>query len=323
MGLGGYIARRIAYNLIILFMIAVINFILFRLIPTDPVAIVVAGRYVKPAQIAALTKLYGLDKSLYQQFFDYIYAMFTFQFGVSFSNGDAVINGILPRIPGTLELLIPSTIISIIIGILIGVVSASRRGGIFDGFVQALSLFTYALPVFWLGFVFLLVFFVGLHWFPSGGISSQNPPPIGLLDTIIDRLSHLTLPTLCLVLISVGGWALLARNSLLEVLTDDYIVTAKAKGLANRAVLYHHAFRNALLPVVTQIAITFGFILSGAVLTETVFSWYGLGRYVFLSLQSLDYPVLQAIFFLIAVTVVFANFIADIAYAFLDPRIRY
>ncbi len=322
MGLGSYILKRTAYNLLILLLIAVVNFILFRLIPSDPVSIFIGGRILRPNQIAALVRIYGLDKPLWEQFVYYLYGMYTFHFGYSFQNASPVIDEIAARIGPTVLLLGLSTVISIIIGVLVGVVSAARRGGVFDAGVQALSLFTYALPAFWLGYVFLLVFYVNLQWFPGFGTVDNTLVP-GTIAYVTNLMWHLALPTTVLVLISVGGWALLMRNSLLEVLTEDYIVTARAKGLPERTVLYRHATRNALLPVVTQVALTFGFILSGAVLTETVFTWNGLGTYIFRAVTSLDYPVLQAVFFLIAITVVLANFIADIVYGFLDPRIRY
>ncbi len=322
MGLGNYLIKRTAYNLLILLLIAIVNFIIFRLIPADPVSIFIGGRFLKPNQIAALIRIYGLDQPLYIQFVDYIYGMYTLNFGYSFATQAPVIEGISHRIGPTLVLIGASTTISIILGLFIGVISAARRGGVFDAGVQAISLFTYALPAFWLGYIFLLFFYVNLHWFPGFGYVNSDIP-YGSIAYIADLLWHLTLPTLTLVLITVGGWALLMRNSLLEVLTEDYIVTARAKGLPERTVLYKHATRNALLPVVTQVALTFGFILSGAVLTETVFTWNGLGTYIFKAVTQLDYPVLQAVFFLIAISVVLFNFAADVVYGFLDPRIRY
>lgn len=322
MGLGNYLIKRTAYNLLILLLIAVVNFIIFRLIPADPVSIFIGGKFLRPNQVAALIRLYGLNQPLYIQFVDYIYGMYTLNFGYSFSTQAPVIEGISQRIWPTLVLIGASTTISIILGVFIGVISAARRGGVFDAGVQAISLFTYALPAFWLGYIFLLFFYVSLHWFPGFGYVNSDLP-YGSIAYITDLLWHLTLPTLTLVLITIGGWALLMRNSLLEVLTEDYIVTARAKGLPERTVLYKHATRNALLPVVTQVALTFGFILSGAVLTETVFTWNGLGTYIFKAVVQLDYPVLQAVFFLIAISVVIFNFAADIVYGFLDPRIRY
>lgn len=323
MGYGSYLIKRTFLNILVLFAVITLNFIIFRLIPANPVALFAAGRNLRPEQIAALFREFGLDKPLYVQFILYFKGMLTFNFGFSYHNGAIISTEIMQRLPGTLILLVPSTVISIIIGILIGVVGASRRGSIFDTGIQALSLFTYALPAFWLGILFLLTFYVGLHWFPSGGLQSAGVTGSNPLPYFMDQLWHLTLPMLVLIIISVGGWSLLARNSILEVLSDDYIITARAKGLPERTVLYKHAFRNAILPIVTQIALTFGFILSGAVLTETVFSWPGLGRYIFLAVNFLDYPVLQAMFFLIGLSIVIANFLSDIAYGLLDPRVRY
>lgn len=255
--------------------------------------------------------------------------MLTFQFGVSFQNGVPITTQIIQqqRLQNTLLLLGSSTIIAIIIGIVIGIVASARRGSFLDSFSVTASLSTFALPTFWIGLVLILVFAEGLHWFPPGGIapasfSIPGAAPDALTQFLV-HLQYLTLPALTLTLFSYGGFVLLTRATMLESLNEDYIVTARAKGLSNRVILFRHAFKNASLPVVTNAALAFGGILAGAIITETVFAWPGLGFWLFQAVQSKDFPVMQAMFYLIALTVIAANFIADVLYGVIDPRIRY
>ena len=255
--------------------------------------------------------------------------MLTFQFGTSFQNGLPISTQIIQqeRLQNTLLLLGTSTILAIIIGVFIGIVASSRRGSFLDSFSVTASLSTFALPTFWIGLVLILVFAEGLHWFPAGGvipvsfsIPGQTPP---LLDQLLIRVQYLFLPALTLTLFTYGGFVLLTRATMIEALNEDYIVTAKAKGLSQRVILFRHAFKNASLPVITASALAFGGILAGAIITETVFAWNGLGYWLFQAVQTKDYPVMQAMFYIISLTVIAANFIADIAYGIVDPRIRY
>ncbi len=317
-----WLVRRTVYLMITIFIIASINFVIFRLMPGDPVSMLVAERILKPEMIDEVRRMFGLDKPLWEQYILYIKNLLTGYLGYSFYWRRPVLTIVLERLPNTIMLLGVSTIIAIIIGIVLGIIAASRRGSKVDVTVVTTSLLFYAVPVFWIGMILLLTLAVYIPLFPIGGTMSR-PPPEEPLASLLDFLWHMTLPALCLVLIQFGSFALLMRNSLLEALTEDYVVAARAKGLPEKKVLYAHAFRNAVLPIVSAAAISFGFIVGGATLTETVFSWFGVGRLIYEAVLQRDYPVLQGVFFIITLSVVLANFAADILYAVLDPRIKY
>jgi len=254
--------------------------------------------------------------------------MLTFQFGYSYYTGNPIYGEIGSRLGNTLTLCITAEIIAIIIGLFLGVIAAQRRAGIFDFFSSLAAIVTNSLPIFWVAMLLILIFSLTLGWFPQAhsipvewtlvGRWPTNP-----LDEFVGRLQHLVLPATALVIILAGSYFLLTRASMIEVLSEDYLVTARAKGLRERTILFKHAFKNASLPVITYIAVEFGFMLSGATLTETVFVYPGLGLWIWQSIQYRDYPALQAIFFLIAICVIAANFIADLVYGVIDPRIKY
>jgi peptide/nickel transport system permease protein len=262
-------------------------------------------------------------------FWRYIANSFTGNFGYSFVSRRPVVDEIMARLPNTLLLMGTASIVSIIIGIWSGVKVATDPGSRKDVGAVTVALFIYSLPIFWLGMVFLLVFAYGLEWFPAGGtvdwavwnIAAESP--LGAIIIAGHILHHLVLPMITLGIGSYGYYFLYMRNNLITVMTEDYILTARAKGLDEYQVLYKHGMKNALLPMVTVIALTFGGLITGATLTETVFDWWGMGRYLFDSLLLLDFPVIQAIFMIIAITSVLANFIADLLYGVLDPRIKY
>jgi len=231
--------------------------------------------------------------------------------------------------------------VAMVVGITLGVIAAHKRGGIFDSSSVFISLATYSLPSFWMGMVALLIFARTLHWFPSSGpypaewtMTGYWPQPyiINLLGTEIaipsiveigGRLRHVFLPITVLTLFNYGGWLLLTRATMLETLTEDYIVTAKAKGLKQRTILFKHALKNASLPLITSAALSFGFLLTGAIITEQVFSYPGLGKWIWDAISQSDFPAMQAIFYIIALCVVIANFIADLLYGVVDPRVKY
>ncbi len=317
-----WLARRLVYLAITIFAVITLNFILFRLMPGDPASMLIAERVLKPEMISEVKKMFGLDKPPWEQYLLYIRNLLTGYLGYSFHWRRPVTEIIMERLPNTILLLGVSTTISIILGIVLGTISAKRRGGKADIAIVVGSLVFYAVPVFWIGMMLLMLFAVYIPVFPIGGTISRPPPEDPFLY-VLDKLWHMVLPMICLVLIEFGGFTLLMRSSLLEVLTEDYITTARAKGIPEKKVLYGHAFRNAVLPIVTASALSFGYIVGGATLTETVFSWAGMGRLIYEAVIQRDYPVLQGVFFIIAVTVILANFIADILYAILDPRIRY
>ncbi|MFW9985885.1 MAG: ABC transporter permease [Candidatus Odinarchaeota archaeon] len=324
MGLREFVVRRVFNSIFLILGAIAFNFFIFRLMPGDPVAILISRQIQgREEMAAAIRALWGLDQPLYVQFVQYFINMLTFNFGLSFTEGfRPVIMSIVARLPNTLLLMGTAAIVTIIIGIITGITAAAKRGGKTDMGLVVGALTFYSIPTFWLGMMFILMFGFYIPLFPMSGTISV-PASTDPLVYALDVAWHLVLPALTLALVSYGGYMLVMRNSLIDVLTEDYIVTARAKGVDERSVLYKHALRNAILPLVTMIALTFGFLITGATLTETVFNWYGIGRLIFDSVLSLNYPVLQALFYIMALTVIIANFIADILYGFLDPRVRY
>jgi len=307
--------------------VATINFVIFMLMPGDPTAVFASSARLKSQeQVERVRDLFGLDDPFHVKYFKYIRNMVTFNFGFSYYSGRLITEELHRRLINTLLLVGLSTIFAIIIGILLGVIAAAKRGKFFDSFSVTVSLITYSLPSFWMGMVLLLIFSSWLGWFPMGGVVpaewAQNPPA-NIFEEIQGRIHHLFLPVFTLVLFQYGGYLLLTRAVMLETLTEDYIVTAKAKGVKERVILFKHALKNASLPLITNIALSFGFMLSGAIITEQVFTYPGLGLWLWNAIAFVDYPVLQAMFYIIALCVIIANFIADLLYGVIDPRIKY
>ncbi|KXH71201.1 MAG: hypothetical protein AM326_11945 [Candidatus Thorarchaeota archaeon SMTZ-45] len=266
-----------------------------------------------------------VTRSILEQFGSYFVNMLTFNLGNSFLTGRPIVDEMSVRIGPTILLFGTSTIISYILGILIGAVIAWRRGSKLELGTIVVTLFFYAMPVFWLALVLLWIFAVNINLFPlagMGGFDTENNVPLTGLDYAADVLWHMALPLTTLVAISLAGSILLMRSNMLEVMGEDYVTTAKAKGLKERSVVYKHAARNALLPVVTALAISIGFTISGGVLTETVFSWPGMGSYLVSRTLAQDFPAVQGAFFILAIITIIANMVADILYAYLDPRVR-
>ena len=324
-----YLIKRSIYTLVLVFFAITVNFFIFIALPSDPVSLIAAPT-LKPEQIKAIIDRYGLTPGtpIWVKYEKYIVNMLTGQFGFSFRSQAPVITELWSRIPYTIELLGISTLVAIVIGTMLGVFAARWRGQAVDSFSVTSSLVTYSLPTFWMGLISILIFFTFLHWFPAGGAfpldwSIPGHQPANFIAAIPGLLSHLFLPAAVLVLFQYGGFLLLTRATMLEVLSEDYIVTARAKGLTERAVLFNHALKNASLPLITNAALNLGFVISGAVLTETVFNWPGLGRWTFESIQLADFPALQAIFFITAVSVILANFASDVLLGVVDPRIKY
>lgn len=326
MGLKAYIVKRSLYSIMLLIFVLILNFIIFNLMPGNPMMMFANPTRLRTAtQVEEMQKLWGFDQPLYVRLLKYMGNMLTGQFGVSYISGDYVFNEVSERLLNTFLLTGISEVFAITIGIILGVIVAYKRRGITDSVLVISSLVTYSLPTFWMGMMFILFFSFRLGWFPSGGTSSYsafNPAP-NTFAYIYDMLWHLFLPVLTLTLFMYGGYLLLTRATMMETLTEDYIVTAKAKGLKERTILFKHALKNASLPLITNAAISFGFILSGAIITEQVYNYPGLGMWIWKAIGFTDYPVLQTIFFLIAICVIIANFIADLLYGVIDPRIKY
>jgi len=331
LSLRSFLLKRLVYTIILVFFVIVVNWLIFEAMPglqAGLYASLANPRRTSDANYQALVQQYGLDKPVWEQFLLYVKQTVTFQFGYSYTSGQSISSELITsgRLYNTLLLLGSSTILAIVIGILLGIVSARRRGSFFDTFWVTGSLTSFSLPVFFMGIVLILIFSVTFQVFPPGGtvpIGYSQPPIPSLLAQIPTRLWYLFLPSLTLTLFSYGGLLLLTRATMLEVLSEDYITTARAKGLPERTVLLRHAFKNASLPVITSSALAFGSILSGAIITETVFNWQGIGLWLFSAVGTKDFPVLQAMFYIIALCVIIANFISDVLYGVVDPRIRY
>ncbi len=327
MGLRAYILKRVIYSLILVYFVVTVNFIIFMLMPGDVTMVMASAMRLKdPDVIHSISVQFGLDQPIHVRYVKYVINMLTGQFGVSYYTRRPVINEVGLRLQNTLVLIIPPEIFAIIVGIVLGVLAAHKRGGLLDSASVVTSLAAYSLPVFWIGMMLLLVFSYNLHWFPSGYSVPDHwkwLPPQTIWENWGTRLWHLALPWTTLFLLSYGGWLLLARAVMLECITEDYVVTARAKGLKERTVLFKHTLKNASLPIITDIAIVFGFTLGGAIITEQLFRYPGLGEWIWRSIEQVDYPSLQAIFFIIAICVIIANFIADLLYGVIDPRVKY
>ena len=333
MTLRAYLVKRVIYTVILVAFVIVLNRIIFQAMPgvSGNLYSVLGQSRIPPGAFARQAQLYGLDQPPLTRFVDYVRNMLTFNFGLSIQYNAPVTSELIDtgRLSNTLLLLGTSTVFALIIGTVIGILTSRKRGSASDNFWVTSSLTAFSLPSFFVGILLIFIFAVALNWLPAGGthpnswdVSSQNLKP-GLLMQYLVELEYLFLPALTLTLISYGGFLLLTRATMMEALSEDYILTARAKGLSDRAVLFKHAFRNASLPVITNAALSFGFILSGAIITETIFNWPGLGLWLYNAIFYKDYPVMQALFYIIALSVIAANFVSDILYGVVDPRIRY
>lgn len=320
-GRARFISKKVLGSLLTLGFVLLINFILFRIIQDDPIGSLFRGRNVPASKIAELRTAFGLDESLWTQFWLYIRETFQLNFGISYQSRQPVWDEIVAAIPPTVALVGVAAIFSAVIGTLGGIVAAWRRNTWKDHSITSGTMVFYSMPDFWLGMILLVVFAVVLGWFPVGGLKDAGTNQTGLA-LFLDELHHLFLPALTLTLAYLGEYALITRSSLLDVMGEDYLTVARAKGLRDVVVRNKHAVPNALLPVVTLLAINFGFVLSGAIAVEFVFSWPGLGKLTADAIRGPDLPLLQGLFLLFSAAVIFFNLLADIAYAWLDPRVE-
>jgi peptide/nickel transport system permease protein len=315
-----YLIKKALHAVATLAFVLAFNFVLFRLIG-DPVKLLTRSHtHLTPQQQVELMREFGLDKPLWAQFLSYIPATLTGKLGLSFISSRPVSTMIAERVWNTVLLVGISTLLSTVLGILIGIRGAWRRGSGFDVSTNLGSLVLYAMPEGWLGMLLLILFAGVLGWFPAGGYESTAP--MTGLSRVVDIGNHLFLPCLTLTLGYIGEYVIIMRSSLLEVMGEDFVLTARAKGVPDRLVRKRHAVPNALLPTLTLVFYSFGFVLGGAVIVEAVFSWPGLGLLTFQSIDGLDYPVLQGVFLLSSAAVIVFNLFADILYSYLDPRVR-
>jgi len=332
-----YILRRVLLLIPMLAGITVISFVLSHAVPADPVSANVGEQAAAdPAVVAAFRHRWGLDRPLYQQYLIYLWNLAHGDMGTSISTKQPVVFDLRQHLPGTIELAIPAMAIGIAVGVPLGILAAVHRGGPVDEATRIVSMTGVSMPVFWLGLVAMLVFYAHLGIAPSPGrlTATIAPPPFVTgfllidalrahrLDVLADWSAHLVLPALVLSLYGLSRITRVMRGTMLETLDEDYVRTARAKGLRRWSVVLRHAARNGLIPVVTVIGLSFGDLLSGAVVTETVFAWPGLGLYAFSSATSLDFPAIMGVGITVATVYLLVNLVVDVAYALFDPRIR-
>uniref|UniRef100_E6VF77 Binding-protein-dependent transport systems inner membrane component n=1 Tax=Rhodopseudomonas palustris (strain DX-1) TaxID=652103 RepID=E6VF77_RHOPX len=322
MALLTHLFGKLANAVALLLAVLVMNFCLIHLAPGDPVQ-VIAGEMggASPEVIAALRAKYGLDDTLLEQLFTYLGKVVHGDFGYSYYFNEPVLNLILQRLPATLYLAAASLVFAVLIGTLLGVISARRPNGLLSHGVTVLSLAGHAAPIFWTGLLLLLLF--GSVWpiLPVSGMTDVVDRKTGIAYGL-DVAKHLVLPSMTLGLVFVAQYSRLARVNMIDVLSADYVRTARAKGLPEMVVLVKHALRNTLIPIVTVVGLQFGNLFAGAVLVETVYSWPGMGRLVFDSILRRDYPTLMGVLFFSALMVIAANILTDLVYRLIDPRIR-
>jgi peptide/nickel transport system permease protein len=318
MGLGRYLVKRSIIAVLLIFLVATINFVIVHVTPGGPQEIFELNPHISQAAKEIMLTQYGLNKPLYIQYEVYIVGMFTGHWGISYFYNEPAFDVIAQRVPATLLLMVPSLILTILVGIVFGIVGARRPFSFVDRFLSSLAFFFYAMPAFWLGFVLLTFFVLFLHILPAGGMTSVTGG-----GSVTDILTHMILPVFSLTLVNLANFSLLMRSSLMEVMDQNYITTAKGKGLSERLIFFRHAMRNALLPTVTMTGLFVGFLLTGAILTESVFNWPGLGLLTFNSIETRDYPIILSLFFIFSIMIIAANLVTDVVYGFLDPRITF
>jgi len=303
-----YVFRRTIISVVTLLVIATVIFLMLRIIPGDP-ARIFAGEMATQADVDRLRKQLNLDKPLAVQYYHYVVDLFKGDMGKSMRTQQPVLREILIRLPETAKLAALGVLLSTIIGVPVGILSAIKRNSLFDNIASVLALIGVAMPVYWLGLELIVIFGVKLKWLPVAG--NQH----GFKSAI--------LPAVTLASFSMALITRMTRAAMLDVLGQDYLITARAKGLKEKRVVYKHALRNALIPVVTVVGLQFGYLLGGSILTETIFAWPGLGRLLTESLFSRDYPMVQGLVLIFASLFILVNFLVDLLYGFIDPRIHY
>jgi peptide/nickel transport system permease protein len=320
----GYIrfaSKKLASAVLTVFLITCVNFVIFRMAPGDPVRMMFGDPRVSAEQMQKVREQFGLDQSMGGQFISYMKELAKGNMGISFSQKRPVIEAIGERVPNTLILVLTSLIIAIAAGVSLGAMAGWKNGSRFDHIIVSVSLAVYSIPSFALGLILLLVFSFALTIFPLGGMATAASGFTGF-RYILDVGWHLVLPAISIVFWYIGEYVLLTRSAMVDTLGEDYITTARAKGLKEKTIRKGHALRNAILPVVTMSGINFAFALGGVIEAETVFSWPGIGRLTYEAVMKRDYPLLQGIFLIFAISVVLVNLVVDLLYGYIDPRIK-
>jgi ABC-type dipeptide/oligopeptide/nickel transport system permease component len=313
-----YVLKRVAFAVVTVFVAVTINFVLFRLAPGNAVSNLSRVPHATQELRHALEVQFGLDKSKGQQYLIYLKQLVHGNLGISFENEQPVSTNLRVALINTLPMVTLGTLFSIVIGTLTGVIAAWRRGTPTEAVTVSSALGFYSMPTHWLGLM-LIIIFAGV--LPTGGMTNEFLLNPGFWQHLKDLASHIVLPSLTLGLVLYGEYTLIVRSAMLETLGEDYILTARAKGLKPWTIVRKHALRNAMLPITTLVALSLGYIVAGAILIETVFSWPGIGRAVYEAVLQRDYPMLQGAFLLLTISVVICNLIADLLYFKLDPRI--
>ncbi len=332
----GFLLRRLAVLIPTFIGVSIIAFSFIRLLPGDPVALLSGERVMSPERHAQISHALGMDRPMIIQYFDYLGGILTGDFGSSIVSKTPILTQFWALFPATVELSFCAIIIAIALGIPAGMIAAIKRGSVFDQGLMGIALVGYSMPIFWWGLLLIILFSGTLQWFPvSGRISLMFyfKPVTGfmLIDSLMSgqkgafssAISHLALPSIVLATIPLAVIARQTRSAMLEVLSEDYVRTARAKGLSPFRVVGIHALRNAMIPVITTIGLQIGVMLAGAILTETIFSWPGIGKWMVDSVFRRDYPVIQGGLLLIAAIIMFVNLIVDLLYGLINPRIRH
>ncbi len=316
------VGQRLLKAIPLILAIVICNFVLLKLAPGDA-AEVLAGEAAAGTveYLAELRARFGLDQPVYMQLWHYIVKLVTLDLGFSFRHNQTVLSLILDRLPATLLLMFSGMGLAVVIGATLGVLASQRVNQLRDNIISVFAILSFSVPVFWLGLMLIVVFSVNLGWFPAGGMETMASGKHGVARAL-DILHHMVMPVTTLGLFYVALYTRVMRASMLEVFNQDFVTTARAKGLSERRITFRHVFRNALLPMVTLVGVQFGTLLGGSVLAETVFSWPGLGRLAFEAVFQRDINLLLGILLMCSVLVVVSNILVDVMYSQLDPRIR-
>jgi peptide/nickel transport system permease protein len=316
-----YLLRRLWWGLVAIFVITSVNFFMIKTVPGDPVKAIVGEYPVPQTYIEEVRKEFGLDKPLYVQYFNYMANLAQGDFGYSFANRRPVLPLILERGNNTLLLMVPAILLSLVIGIGLAIVSVRKTNGAVDNSVSGIVILGYSVPSFWLAQSLVLTFAIGLSWLPAAGMRSLRVEPTGWASTW-DLLRHMVLPLFTIITFKLAIFLRVARASIVGVMNDDYVATARAKGMSERKIMWWHVLPNAIIPVIAVLGFHFGNALTNAILTETVFAWPGIGSLFVKAIANRDFPVLQGVLVLSTVMVVAANLIADLLASLADPRVR-
>ena len=321
-GFAGFAIRKVSGAVLTIFIIICVNFVLFRMVPGDPVRLMFGDPRVSAQRILEMYERFGLTGTLWEQFVAYLRQLFLYgDLGQSFARGAPVLEVIADRIPQTVMLVVTALIIAVVVGTTLGAIAGWKTGTRVDSIIITLSLGMYSIPAFALGIIVLLIFAFYLGIFPLGGMETIQSGLTGWAYWK-DVLWHMFLPIGALVVWYIGEYVIVTRHAMQDVLDQDYILSARAKGLKGSAILRRHALRNAILPVVTITGVNVAFAVAGVIQVETVFRWPGLGRLMYESVMRRDYPVLQGLFLLFGLAVVLANLTVDLIYGYIDPRIK-